>query len=266
MQTLDKNNAYRIGMIVPSSNTTMETEIPALLQSQHISQGERFSFHASRIRLKQVTREALQRMNEEAEHAVDQLCDAEVDAIMYACLVAVMCGGKACVHDMQGRLTARAQRENKKPGIVTSAGALIKALKILQATRVSMITPYTQALTGVVASTIEEEGIHVVQTYSLEVTDNVKVGRLDSRNLLSIASQLDLSTSEALIISACVQMPSLPVIEEAEQRLGLPVISAATASAHAVLTTLGITPNITNAGSLLRPASIYQKSLIHENY
>ncbi|HWJ80013.1 MAG TPA: hypothetical protein VNR61_18270 [Niallia sp.] len=29
------NQNYRVGLIVPSSNTTMETEIPSMLQARH---------------------------------------------------------------------------------------------------------------------------------------------------------------------------------------------------------------------------------------
>ena len=263
MQTNVNNNAYRIGMIVPSSNTTMETEIPALLRSHEINSGDRFTFHASRIRLQQVTQEALQKMNDDAEEAVDQLCDAEVDALMYACLVAVMCGGIRCIHEMDTRLSGRAQLSGHAPKVTTSAGALINGLHALQVSKVSMITPYKKTLTNVVEATLQAAGFQVMQTHSLEVTDNVKVGRLNPSNLLSIAAQMDLSAADALIISACVQMPSLPVIEEAEQRFGLPVLSAATASAFDVLTHLGIQPNIKNAGELLRPTNIYQKTLAY---
>lgn len=266
MQTIINPYVHRIGMIVPSSNTTMETEIPAMLRSQESQSEERFTFHASRVRLQQVTQEALQKMNDAAEDAVDQLCDAEVDAIMYACLVAVMCGGKECAYEMYNRLSNRAYQRQIFPKITTSAGALIDALKALQTTRVSIIAPYKKQLTAVVASVMEAEGIHVVQTHSLEVTNNVEVGRLDPKNLLKIGAQMDLSISDALVISACVQMPSLPVIEEAEQRFGIPVLSAATASTFDVLTKLGIQPDIKYAGELLRPSSVHQKSLSYENY
>ena len=36
---------YRIGQIVPSSNTTMETEIPAMLLARQGVELERFTFH-----------------------------------------------------------------------------------------------------------------------------------------------------------------------------------------------------------------------------
>ena len=48
---------YRIGQIVPSSNTTMETEIPAMLRARETVEPERFTFHSSRMRMKKVTKE-----------------------------------------------------------------------------------------------------------------------------------------------------------------------------------------------------------------
>ncbi|HEV7914354.1 MAG TPA: tetratricopeptide repeat protein [Albitalea sp.] len=49
-----------------------------------------------------------------------------------------------------------------------------------------------------------ECGIGVVQSRSLELIDNVEVGRLDPAKLLRIASQMDFSGSDALVLSACV--------------------------------------------------------------
>ena len=55
---------YRIGQIVPSSNTTMETEIPAMLRAREQILPERFSFHASRMRMQKVTKEELAAMEQ----------------------------------------------------------------------------------------------------------------------------------------------------------------------------------------------------------
>ncbi|MEG0918016.1 MAG: Asp/Glu racemase, partial [Myroides sp.] len=41
---------YRIGQIVPSSNVTMETEIPAIFKARETILPERFTFHSSRMR------------------------------------------------------------------------------------------------------------------------------------------------------------------------------------------------------------------------
>jgi len=43
---------HRIGMIVPSSNLTMETELPRMLRDrEQVLPDERFTFHSSRMRM-----------------------------------------------------------------------------------------------------------------------------------------------------------------------------------------------------------------------
>jgi maleate isomerase len=60
---------YRIGQIVPSSNTTMETEIPAILRAREAVEPERFTFHSSRMRMKKVTKEELAAMDADSTAA-----------------------------------------------------------------------------------------------------------------------------------------------------------------------------------------------------
>ena len=50
---------YRVGMIVPSSNTTMETEVPEILRRRGELSPETFTFHSSRVRMQHVTKEEL---------------------------------------------------------------------------------------------------------------------------------------------------------------------------------------------------------------
>jgi len=135
--------------------------------------------------------------------------------------------------------------------VVTSAGALIEGIRTLGARRVAMITPYAPALTGKVIEYLADAGIEVVDSISLGVTDNRTVGRLDPAGLVPLTDQLDLSRAEALVLSACVQMPSLPALEEAQRRTGLPTLSAASATARSLCTALGLDPVIPGAGALL---------------
>ena len=58
------NNFYRIGQIVPSSNVTMEIEVPAMLSQVTLPEGKSFSFHSSRAPMKTVAKDELVRMNE----------------------------------------------------------------------------------------------------------------------------------------------------------------------------------------------------------
>src|SRR3546814_3373089 len=79
---------FRIGQIVPSSNVTMETEIPAMLQMRQQIRPERFTFHSSRMRMRRVEKEELAAMDRESDRCAIELSDARMDVIGYACLVA----------------------------------------------------------------------------------------------------------------------------------------------------------------------------------
>jgi maleate isomerase len=242
---------YRIGLVVPSSNTTMETEIPQLLRRREEVAPERFTVHASRVRMRQVTASELAKMNQASDRCAVELADARCDALAYACLVAVMAEGPGAHAAAEARLAAAAADAGHDLAVVTSAGALVDGLAALNARRVAMIAPYLPVLTEKVAAYLEGHGVEVVDAISLGVADNVAVGRLDPAHLVELAGTLDVARADAVVVSACVQMPSLPAVPVVEQRLGLPTLSAATATVHQLLNRLSLPPHVPDAGALL---------------
>jgi maleate isomerase len=240
----------RIGLIVPSSNTTMETELPELFRRRERVAPERFSFHSARMPMTEVTPEALAAMDREAARCAADLADAACDVMAYACVVAIMVAGPGAHRRAEQRLSHTASPDGSVR-VVTSAGALAEGIRRLGVTRVAVIAPYLPPLTQQVVDYLGDLGIHVVDRISLGVADNRAVGRLDPLALLDLLPKLELCRAEALVLSACVQMPSLPVIAAAEELTGLPVLSAATATAFQLLETLGLDPMIEGAGTLL---------------
>lgn len=239
---------HRIGLVVPSSNVTVETEVPALL-ARHES--ARFSFHASRMRMHTVSPEELRAMNAQRERCVDELGDAGVDALLYACLVALMAQGPGEHRRTEHAVTAQLARRGSRPAVVSSAGALVEGLAALGATRIALVTPYLRPLAELVVGYLESEGVQVSDWTVLEVADNAEVGCIPDERVLAAARELDLRGADALVISACVQMPSLELIGPAEEEFGLPVLSAATAGAYTLLRGLGLAPVLPGAGTLL---------------
>src|SRR5262244_1597574 len=153
---------FRIGQIVPSSNTTMETEIPAMLRAREQVEPERFTFHSSRMRMKNVTKEELEAMDSDSGRCAAELVDARVSVLGYACLVAIMSMGKGYHRVSEARLHDVTVKEGHATPVVTSAGALIEGLKTLGAKKISLIAPYLRPLTRLVVDYIEAEGITVV--------------------------------------------------------------------------------------------------------
>lgn len=243
---------YRIGLIVPSSNLTMETELPRMLRRrEEVLPGERFTFHSSRMRMKHVTPEELQRMNAQTERASLELADARPDAVASACLVAIMAQGAGYHCRAEDEITAALRSEGVDVPVVSSAGALLRALDALGAKRIAMVTPYMKPLTQLVADYVEAAGVEVVDALSLEVSDNLEVSRLSTDDLQQHWRRVDTSAADVLVLSACVQMPSLPAIAPVEAQAGLPVVSAATATVWSLLTDLGLETHVPDAGRLL---------------
>src|SRR5207244_4944014 len=136
--------------------------------------------------------------------------------------------------------------------VITSADALLEALSALQARRVALVTPYLKPLAQKVVYYLKAEQIKVTSWVALEEPDNAAVARIPGERIMAAARTLDLTKADALILSACVQMPSLSLIEPAEAEFGLPVLSAATATAFTLLRRLGLPPVLPRAGRLLQ--------------
>ncbi len=241
----------KIGQIVPSSNLTMEREIPAMLRAREDHYPERFSFHSSRMRMKKVTKEELAAMDKDSDRCALELSDAAVDVMGYACLVAIMSMGKGYHLVSQDRLHQVTVDAGNPAPIVSSAGALIDGLHLMGAKKVSIVAPYMKPLTQMVADYIEAEGVEVQDYLALEIPDNLEVARQDPMNLLEHYKKLDFKGVDAIVLSACVQMPSLAAIQKVEDEVGIPVVSAAAATAHQMLTKLGLKPHVPGCGALL---------------
>ncbi|RFS87497.1 maleate cis-trans isomerase [Actinomadura spongiicola] len=243
---------HRVGLIVPSTNVTVETEIPRILRRTGIE----FSFHSSRMRMHAVTREELRAMNTQRERCVLEIGDAGVDAVLYACLVAIMAMGPGHHRHAESRIAEQLGSGGSETKVLSSAGALLNGLGALQAERVALVMPYMKPLAKQVVAYIEAEGVQVADWRALEVADNREVGCIPGDRVLEAARRMDLTDLDALVLSCCVQMPSLDLVQAAEDEFGLPVLSAATAGAYSILRSLGLPVEIPAAGSLLRADSV----------
>jgi len=241
----------RIGLIVPSSNVTMETEIPEMLRRRGEVAPETFTVHASRMRMRRVTKDELIEMDEDSDRCTVELSDARPDALAYACLIAIMAQGSGYHVASEARLEQVAAAHGAAAPVVSSAGALVRALQALGARRVALVAPYLKPLTQLVVDYLRGWDIAVTDAISLEVPDNLEVAKIDPLSLIGRAEGLDRGGVDALVLSACVQMPSLPAIAAAEERFGLPVISAATATVFDLLGRLGLASIVPRAGRLL---------------
>jgi maleate isomerase len=98
---------------------------------------------------------------------------------------------------------------------------------------------------------IASEGIEVKDYVALEIPDNLQVAAQDPANLVDIYKRLDRGNIDALVLSACVQMQSLPSIQKVQEESGIPTVSAAVATTWEMLRRLELRTEVAGCGELL---------------
>ena len=241
---------YRVGQIVPSSNVTMETEIPEIFRAREKHYDDRFTFHSSRMRMRQVTKEELASMDRDSDRCALELSDASMDVMGYACLVAIMSVGLGYHRESQARLRQITIDNGHPCPVVSSAGGLVEGLSTLNAKRIAVIAPYRKPLTDLVCQYIESEGFEVLDAISLEIPDNLEVARQDPMAPVDLVDRLNLANVDTLVASACVQMPSLPAVSALQAKTGIPTLSASVATGHQMLEALDLGTHMSGFGAL----------------
>ena len=231
----------RLGLIVPSSNTTMEGEFSMLSP-----QG--FSVHTARLRLRKVTVKELSEMEREVEAEALKLADAEVEVIGYGCTSGSLFKGLR--HDKT--IEARIEKTTGTPAVAT-AGAVTSALKALDIEKVAVATPYTKEINNLERKFLLSNGFQVVDIRGLGIEDNLEIGRLDSQVAYELAMALRHNEADGMFIS-CTNFPTLDKIKMVEDALRKPVITSNTATFWTMLRKRGFSLRIRGFGALLERA------------
>ncbi|MFI1236385.1 aspartate racemase/maleate isomerase family protein [Nocardia salmonicida] len=109
------------------------------------------------------------------------------------------------------------------PDAVTTSGALVEAIKHLNITRMSVITPYDEILTGKLHEFLDEAGCTTIKSDHLGLGGGI--WKVNYRTIAERILGADDPRSEAIFVS-CTNLPTYDVIEPLEQALGKPVLTA----------------------------------------
>lgn len=228
----------RIGLIVPSSNTTMEPEFWRMAP-------EGVSIHTARMMLKAVTVNELLEMEKDAVRAAQLLATANVDILVYGCTTGSLIGGPGF-----DRMITKKLEEATGIKAVATATAVLEALRELGARRVALATPYIEEVTKKEVEFLESQGYKVVDVKYLGIKENIEIGKLTPQTAYRLARSLDTSTADVVFIS-CTNFRTIEVISPLEKDLGLPVFSSNTATMWLTLKEMGIREPLRGYGKLL---------------
>ena len=229
----------RIGLLVPSSNTSVEPEFYRLLPDS-------VTLHTGRLLLTHITPDGLRTMLNDLENQSRLLASADVDIIVLGAITPALTQGLSYDRELAQKMTAATGKR-----CTTTATALMGALAHLGVKRIALAGPYDQTMTDLGRTFLEGNGVQVVATKELGITENQRVGRLTYEDAYKLGKAADSPDAEAIVFAG-TNMRTMNVLEQLEQELGKPVVSTTAAAMWAALQAVKYDGRIEGYGTLLR--------------
>jgi maleate isomerase len=234
-----RHHRAKIGYVLLATEQTIEDDVFRL-------RPEGVGVHFSRIDIPDsITNDTLLAQGDNLAPAAAQLLpDGSLDVVCYGCTSGSLVLGEERVN---GELKRGA------PGAKTTSiiSAVIRALRTLKITRISVATPYLDEINQREAEYLQQAGFAVVHIEGLNLERDSDMVRVTPDYLLEFAQEVDRDDAEALFIS-CGALRSLDIVDDLEQRLGKPVICSNQAMIWDCLRLAGVEDRIDGFGSLLR--------------
>lgn len=229
----------RLGLLLPSSNTTQEPEFFKVLPPS-------VSLHCARLTLSNIDPDSTLNIVKELEKEAAKLADAAVDVVVLSATAPSTRLGKG--YDQE--LCKRIETASNKPA-TTAATAMLQAFEHLGIRRVALAAPWSSGTNQVVAAFIEASGITVVSQEALGHVHNNDVGLLKPETAYELGLKANRPDADAIFL-ACGNWLTADIVDQLERATGKPVLSTNNCAIWAVLKMLGVQDPVTAYGSLLR--------------
>jgi len=229
----------RLALIVPTTNSVNEAEWKRMALPG-------MEFPLVRVPLHH-DEQALYR---DLDAALAELAGARPDVVAYACTAGSLV---LPLDKLTGYMEARA-------GVpcVATAPALVEACRALGLRRISLATPYHDALNEHERAFLDACGIETVRMAGLGIGaggahEYVNIARVPEEQVYAHCLATDAAEAEGMIVS-CTDFRTLAAIPRLEAALGKPVVSSNLATFWAALRKAGIAQPIAGFGRLLERA------------
>jgi maleate isomerase len=245
---MSDTTGYRanIGVIVPSSNTTVQPECDDLRPYGITNHIGRVTVKTGSIADPAAYRAHVELMREGIGGAVDQLMTAPIDHLILGVAIETFQGGYEGAARFREQLEAQA-----KVRVTFGSEALVAGLRKFGARRIAVLTPHQPQGDAVVQTYFEQAGFDVVRLHGLKCAKPRDIACVPRAALAASLLQLDGDDIDA-IVQVGTALAMAPVAVAAEQMLDKPVLAINPASYWHALRTLGHEDRSDRAGRLLR--------------
>src|ERR1700674_876491 len=209
-------------IVVPENNTTMQPEISALCPELAPIPVARVKRPARTLLL-----EDLPAYADATLAAIEPFADRQFDLVIYGCTAAGFLGGPVGNTRMVEKL-----RELTHATVVSTAGAMVEALRSEAVASTAVVTPYLKPVNDGLRAYLESSGVKVETLDSFFCKTTAELGRITEDQVLELALRTVTPQSKSLFV-ACSQLPTLNVVAKLRAQLDIPVWSSIQATAWA---------------------------------
>ncbi|WP_108881501.1 aspartate/glutamate racemase family protein [Anderseniella sp. Alg231-50] len=203
----------RIGLMVPTGNSVVEPEFQRMAP-------DGVSTHANRVELKDVTPDSLLAMENDTARSARQIAQTRLGVIAFACTSGSFVGGAG----YDDRLIKMIEDETGIAATTTTT-AVVRALRLLNVSRIALATPYTDEVTKLEVEYLNDNGFEVTAWQGGGITDTADIQECEPEVSFKRALEVDNDRAEAVFIS-CTGFRTIENIAGLEAELGKPVISS----------------------------------------
>jgi maleate isomerase len=247
---MSENNGrrHRIGVVIPSTNTSVEADYNDL-------RPENVTLHVARIFINtsidsdDKAQETLRQIREGSEKAVHDVCTCRPDLLIMGMSSETFVGG------LEGS-RALTKRMEEMSGLAVSTGseATNLALQSIDAKRLAVLTPYQRSIDAQVERYFDDLGYEMVAMKSLRCPTATSIADVTGEEILSAIDELNREGRGEFdaFVQAGTNLSSWAVADEVETRTGKPLVSINAATLWHALGALGLHQSLPAAGSVFR--------------
>jgi len=204
----------KIGLVALSTDFSIEKDFNSVLLNLPID------LFVNRLPFfNPLTHENLIKMTEKlTEVTKNILPDQTLDVVAYGCTSGTISAGI-------DQIINKIQSAKPNCKVITPITAAVKALKHLNLKKISVFTPYSQAINEKVINHFKNEKFDIKSFASFNLESDLDIGKIDPNYLFEVLAKMDTGDSEALFIS-CTALPALEIIQELENKIKKTVLSS----------------------------------------
>ena len=235
----------RIGIVVPSTNTTVQPECEPMRPRGVTNHTGRSTIKERPLNSEQAFFEHMQAMREGTGSAIDQIMTTGVDHLIMGVALETFWGGIAAADKLQQEL---AQRSGV--GVSMGSTAAVAALRRFGAKRLAVLTPHQPRGDEVVRAYLIEAGFEIVRLKGLACASPRVIAQVPTDLIRNALRELDGPDVDALL-QVGTALPTVAVAAEAERWFGKPVLAINAVTYWDALRRNGIDDRVYGSGSIL---------------